>query len=286
MKRNTAAMLLFLAFAFLFAAAPAAADDWSLASSRLLTFMPKGSVFDGGNNFNAIYAARLIDGTVLKPGEAFSFNQILGPRTIERGYAVGQNSLNEPDVGGGICREATVVYQAAKDAGLEIIERNTHTPYVNYALPGEDAAVQYGLYDMRFINNSGVPVMIRTRGDMEGANLRLWAVLLKKESPKIVKMSVTASVYSEFDGSLINGKTFVPASKITAIYEKKLTLTEKYGYVNINAGGLLLSEVSGEVIRSGEGYMIPLRKWVNCFGGTISWTPGDVPLLALNTKNS
>jgi hypothetical protein len=286
MKKRAEMILLILSIVLLLTASPAFADDWSLVSSRLIDFKPAGSAFDGSNNFNAIFAAKLIDGKILRPGEVFSFNQILGPRTVERGYAVGQNSNGDPDVGGGICREATVVYQAARDAGLNIIERNTHTPYVKYALPGEDAAVQYGLYDMRFANSSAVPVMIRTRGDMDNATLKLWAVLFRQESPRKVKITVSGVTCKEFEGSLINGKTFVPVSKITEIYGQKFTMKETHGMMNINAGGVVFSEDKGDVIRGDRGFSITVRKLVDTFGGAVSWIPGDVPLIALDTNKT
>lgn len=280
MKKTVKTIYMFLMLAFLLTATPAFAEDWSYASSRFIDF--EANEYDSNNNFNAMYAAELINGTVLSPGEIFSFNEVLGPRTTERGFVVGHNAAGAPDVGSGICRGATVLFQTARDAGMSILERHTHTPYVDYALPGNDAAVQYGMYDMRFMNIYNVPVMIRTRGEHDTDGMHLWAVFYKMESPKKVNITVSGEVYKQFDGSLINGITFIPLSKANELYGKKYTLVEKNGLLNIDIGGVFFSEVNGEVIRNTEGFCVSMRKCVNSFGGAIHWTPGDVPKVALN----
>lgn len=119
------------------------------------------------DNKNAQLAAQLISGTIFKPGEIFSFNRIVGPRTVSRGFTMGRSVIQTvygpefvPDVGGGVCQTSTVIYQAAKSAGLEIVERHPHVLSVGYAASGEDAAVVYGSQDMKFRNNRNRPVKI------------------------------------------------------------------------------------------------------------------------------
>ncbi len=255
---------------------PAFAGEWSVISSRVIDF---GSSTDN-NNLNAVYAAEFADGTVLSPGETFSYNKVVGARTIARGFAVGQNSIGAPDVGGGVCRESTVLFQTARAAGMDIIERWDHTPSVKYAAPGDDAAVQYGLYDMQFSNSTHVPVMIHTRGDQDENGLHLWAVLLKEETLPSVKVSVTDTVYMK--GKLFNGKTFVFANKLAGIYGKQLNQVEKLGFYSISIGGLVFSEANGDVLRSTNGFYVPLRKWTDSFGGIIQWTPGKSYEVALS----
>ncbi|MGN1060079.1 MAG: VanW family protein, partial [Clostridia bacterium] len=112
---------------------------------------------------NIKLAAAAINGCVLAPGESFSFNGIVGDRTPERGYkdaAVIVKKEKKEGCGGGVCQVSTTVYQAAKAAGLTILERNSHQKEVSYAGQGHDAAVNYGSLDMRFRNNTQSSIKI------------------------------------------------------------------------------------------------------------------------------
>ena len=282
--RTFSRIILFTLILTLLFTVPAFAGEWSVISAKVIDFGPSSSPYASNNNFNAVYAAQFVDGKILKPGEMFSYNEVVGARTIERGFAVGQNSIGAPDIGGGVCRESTVIFQAAGAAGMNILERWTHEPYVKYAAPGDDAAVQYGLYDMRFLNIYHVPIMIHTRGDQDAANLHLWAVFLKEENLPSVKVSVTDKVY--FDGKLFNGKTFVPAKKLAEIYGKRLNQTEKLGLYSVNISGLTFSETNGDILRSTDGFYVPLKKVTERFGGITQWTPGKSPEVALALPNT
>ena len=116
-----------------------------------------------GNVYNSRVAAERIDGRVLQPGEVFSFNAATGPREAWSGFVWGLG-FGGPDMGSGVCRTATVLYQAARNAGLEIVERHTHVggdaPYASH---DDDAAVQWGVADLKFANPYGFPVKIRVR---------------------------------------------------------------------------------------------------------------------------
>lgn len=113
------------------------------------------------NMYNARLAAEKIDGTVLQPGETFSFNAATGPRTRENGFVLGLG-LTGPDPGSGVCRTATILYQAAREAGLEIVERRTHIGGdVPYASHEDDAAVQWNVTDLKFRNHFDFPVKIQ-----------------------------------------------------------------------------------------------------------------------------
>lgn len=111
-----------------------------------------GKPQDVENIHNARVAAEYINGTILKPGEASSFNEVVGPRTLDRGFVVGHNAAYQPDLGSGICREATVLNQLVKNIGMTVTERETHFPPIDYADPDNDAAIVWGYCDLKFIN--------------------------------------------------------------------------------------------------------------------------------------
>ena len=112
---------------------------------------------------NIRLAAQSINAYILKPGEVFSFNKIVGERSAERGYLPAATIINgekKEDFGGGVCQLASTLYQAAESAGLEIIERHNHQKDVGYTAPGTDAAVNYGTLDMKFKNSTDSSLMI------------------------------------------------------------------------------------------------------------------------------
>jgi len=118
---------------------------------------------------NAILAAKYLDGTTIEPGDIFSYNNQVGPRTEERGFVYGQSVAWTPqgfrlipDLGGGICRTATALNLAVNTAGLKVIERHNHSIPVPYAPTGKDAAVSWGVWDYRFQNTLDKPIQIAT----------------------------------------------------------------------------------------------------------------------------
>ncbi|HHX87091.1 MAG TPA: VanW family protein, partial [Firmicutes bacterium] len=118
----------------------------------------------GGRNTNIELAAAAINNYLLFPGELFSFNKAVGPRTVERGYELAPiivGSSVVPGLGGGICQVSSTLYNAVLQAGLEIVERYPHSLPVGYVLPGRDATVSDYL-DFKFRNNQDRVLLIKT----------------------------------------------------------------------------------------------------------------------------
>jgi len=113
---------------------------------------------------NLRLAVQALDGAVLRPGEEFSFNQRVGPRTAERGYGPAPVILRETrqvQVGGGVCQAATTLFDAALLAGLGVVERHRHSSPVDYVAPGEDATIAWGVKDLRLRNDLDQDVRLR-----------------------------------------------------------------------------------------------------------------------------
>jgi len=105
---------------------------------------------------NVHLMADFIDGTIIKPGEVFSFNEVVGPRTSERGFLEGQmiiGSLVLPSIGGGVCQTATTLFNDAFELGLPILARTNHNLYLAHYPLGRDATVSWGGPDFRFRND-------------------------------------------------------------------------------------------------------------------------------------
>lgn len=132
---------------------------------------------------NAEQAAIYIDGTVVAPGDTFSYNAVVGERTPERGFVEGPSVIYSggkyimgKDIGGGICRLSTAIHQAVLQAELPFIERHSHSVPVEYAVPGEDAAVSWGSWDYRFLNNRSYPIRIEAKVSGNTVNVELYRV--------------------------------------------------------------------------------------------------------------
>lgn len=112
---------------------------------------------------NVVVAAKAMNGVILLPGEVFSYNDTLGPRSIARGYLpapayIGGKTVD--DVGGGICQNSSTLYVAVLQANLEIVKRVNHMFAVGYVPDGLDATVAYNAIDFQFRNNTDYPIRI------------------------------------------------------------------------------------------------------------------------------
>jgi vancomycin resistance protein YoaR len=131
---------------------------------RLTTFTTDMGPSSSNRIHNVHLMANYIDGTIVRPGETFSFNDAVGPRTEERGFREGQmivGSLLLPSIGGGVCQTATTLFNNAWEAGLPITERHNHSFYISHYPVGRDATVSWGGPDFGFRNDMAHAILIK-----------------------------------------------------------------------------------------------------------------------------
>lgn len=158
------------------------------------TYTSNYSTSAAGRAENIEIATRKINGTLLMPGDTFSFNEVVGPRTVEAGFKEAGTYVGnkvEPGIGGGICQVSTALYRAVMHANIRSVERTNHSMTVGYAAPGLDATVAYGYIDYKFKNTYDFPIYIE--GIISGRN-------------------VTYNVYGNVAG--LGGKTYDMTSEI------------------------------------------------------------------------
>ncbi|HWI50702.1 MAG TPA: VanW family protein, partial [Symbiobacteriaceae bacterium] len=112
---------------------------------------------------NIAMAVRKISGIALKPGQVFSFNDIVGPRDAEHGWAQANEIYQGEYVrgfGGGICQVSSTLYNSVLLGGLEVKERYHHDRPLQYVEPGRDATVAWNLLDFKFRNNTDMLLLI------------------------------------------------------------------------------------------------------------------------------
>ena len=132
---------------------------------RISTFTTDMGVSSSNRIHNVQLMADYIDGTIIRPGAIFSFNERVGPRTPERGFLEGQmivGSLLLPSIGGGVCQTATTLFNNAFELGLPIAERHNHSFYISHYPLGRDATVSWGGPDLKFRNDLDHAILIKS----------------------------------------------------------------------------------------------------------------------------
>ena len=129
--------------------------------------------FNAGNvprSHNIALAASKISEAVLGSGDTFSYNEVVGERTLEAGYQNAHVYLGDEivdGIGGGICQVSTTLYNAVLFSDLKVDKRVNHSMTVGYVPVGQDAAVAYGLIDFKFTNDTGWPIKLVSEVDVK-----------------------------------------------------------------------------------------------------------------------
>ena len=184
---------------------------------RLSTFSTRYDASDKDRTTNLVLACKKLNGKVIMPGETFSYNAALGPRTYAAGYRNGkiyENGQVVDGLGGGICQISSTLYNAALMSDMEIVERRNHQFVTSYVDKGRDATVVYGLTDFRFKNTRTYPVRLVASAKGGVATVSVYGI---KEADREYTYSFRTDVISTIpyttkyveDSSLSAGKEVV-----------------------------------------------------------------------------
>jgi len=165
---------------------------------------------------NVELACEAIDGKILLPGETFSFNGVVGPRSKSKGYLLaGAYSAGElvESYGGGVCQVSTTIYNAALYANLEIVERYNHSLMVSYVNAGRDATVSYGSRDFKFKNSRNYAIKLKAEAKNGILKIEILGIKEKEEFEIELTSEVTdtipCNVKYVYDSSLAPGQEVV-----------------------------------------------------------------------------
>jgi vancomycin resistance protein YoaR len=114
---------------------------------------------------NVQLVAHLVDDHLIAPGDEFSFNETTGERSAAKGFLSAPVIVNgelQTGLGGGVCQVSTTVFNAAFEAGLSITSRTNHALYISHYPLGRDATVDYPGIDLKFMNDTGHWLLLRT----------------------------------------------------------------------------------------------------------------------------
>ncbi len=184
-------------------------DIFSLEDFKKLSFpnlLATGTSSFAGSPSNRIHNITVgtgkFNGVVIAPNENFSFNRYLGPVDEQNGYLpelVIKENVTTPEFGGGICQVSTTAFRAAMQSGLKITDRHNHSyPVSYYGPPGYDATVYQPNPDLRFTNDTGKPILIKTSIVGTKVNFEFWGT----SDGRVVKINGPFTTEKKPDGSL------------------------------------------------------------------------------------
>ncbi len=184
---------------------------------------------------NVKLAVDKISGSVLKKGDTFSFNEVVGERTEENGFqnaVVIENGQFTEGVGGGVCQVSSTLYNSALLSGVKVIERHAHSLVSNYVEPSFDAMVSGTAFDLKFINDTGGDLYIK--GVADGNNIT-FTIFGEKPTLKYERLSVTKmEIPPEEDEIISDGEMFIGE---TLLVRKSKSGLKSEGYLIIYRDG-------------------------------------------------
>ena len=160
----------------------------------LATFSTNYNAGNTNRTTNLKLAVNKINGTVLLPNEEFSYNKVVGERTISAGYkmaATYSNGAVVDGLGGGICQISSTLYDAVVMANLNVTTRRNHQFVTSYVPAGKDATVVWGSQDFKFVNSRKNPIRITATVQGGVATVQIWGV--KEE----VEYDISIQVYQQ-----------------------------------------------------------------------------------------
>ena len=158
---------------------PQVTEQWlrdNLYTVRGTASTPISSTSTENRNNNIRRAFELIAGTEIAPGGTFSFNGVVGERSLKNGFFEADEYVYEEvttGIGGGVCQASTTIYQAAVRAGMTITERKPHSMAVRYTDKGKDATVYWysnHRIDLKFKNPTDYPIYITAAVQSDASN--------------------------------------------------------------------------------------------------------------------
>lgn len=140
-------------------------DISSLGDVTVASFTTYFNGEESGRSENIELSANSLHNILVADGDYFSFNTMVGERTVEKGYQPAPEIINKElvmGIGGGICQTSSTLFNAVDQLQVRITERHHHSLNIGYVPTGRDATVSYGSLDFKFQNTSGAPFLIKS----------------------------------------------------------------------------------------------------------------------------
>ena len=186
---------------------------------QLATYSTTYASSNYNRSTNISLAASAVNGTVLMPGETFSYNGTLGQRTTAKGYREAGAYVNgqvSTEVGGGICQVSSTLYNAALLCNLEIVARTNHSFEPSYVPAGQDATVSWKSPDFQFKNNREYPIKLVASAGGGRVTFIIYGVKSNDDYEVKIQSSKTGSI--PFSTQYVNDDSLpVGTTKVTMV---------------------------------------------------------------------
>lgn len=215
------------------------------------TFTTRYDASNKNRSNNIMLASNKIDGTVILPGETFSYNQIVGKRTIDAGYKeagayAGGKVVQE--VGGGICQVSSTLYNAILYANLEVVDRSNHYFETSYVDAGRDATVSWGTVDFKFKNNRKYPIKVEAVSKNGVTKISIKGIKEEKEYEVVIQSKVTSTIQKNIK---YEEDTSLNSSDEIIVQEGHNGCTSKtYKILKLNGAVISTEEISSDYYHS------------------------------------
>ena len=217
------------------------ADDLKKITGKISNYSSNYKNTGDGRVKNMQIAAETINGTIVMPGEEFSYNALIGDTTPDKGYEKANTYVGDeivPDYGGGICQVSTTLYRAVMRANIRSTERMNHSMIVSYSEPGLDATVANGYIDYKFVNTYDFPIYIQgyvsggvvdfsIYGNVEAMGNKTYDLI------SVINEKITPEVVYKEDNTLEEGKEEVKSYGMTGYKATAYQITYENG-VEVN----------------------------------------------------
>jgi len=189
-------------------------NDLATISEVVSNYTTRYNQKNGNRSHNIQNAANRLNGTILMPGESFSFNKFLGQRTSENGFklaGVYNNGKHDFDIGGGICQVSSTLYNSILLANLKVANRSCHTFPVPYVPVGRDATVSFPAPDFAFTNSLGTPIALAVKA---GGGSITFTILGMKDPGLVVKIETSGHSSWSRPVKEINDPSLPPGKRV------------------------------------------------------------------------
>lgn len=207
-------------------------------SGKLGTYSTSLESKEENTIYNIKLSSDVINGILVKPQEIFSFNKYVGPAEKADGYkesTIIANGIFVNGYGGGICQVSSTLYNAILLANLPIVERYNHSVYgdaTRYVPLGQDAAVFYGLKNLRFKNNSDKVIVIFSKVFRDTLQVSIFGGNEDKAEVEIIskdKKVIDYQIIREKDSKLEAGQEMVVQEGVPGYQIKTYRIVRKDG---------------------------------------------------------
>ena len=197
---------------------------------------------------NLELASEKVNGTIILPGEIFSYNKVVGERTIAKGYkeaAVYAGGKVVDGIGGGICQLSSTLYNSVLYANLEITSRSNHRFLTSYVTAGRDATVSWGTIDFCFKNTRSYPIKITSEVKNGVVTTSIYGIKEEKEYEVVIESKVTEVI--PYSTKYVKDSTLKEDEEEIVQYGANGAKSETYKIIKYNGIVVSKEQISSDI---------------------------------------